>query len=160
MLNSVTRKLVNNIQEKLDSLYTFESSTRGLYGTPQSILPDIRTGIAAIEASVYNPVNHTFSFPPGVSPDMSWRETLNAKWDEKMAEGMKILTFEGGQAYAKGLSDYTSYSTDPVNLSTGNFIYQKVDMILYGTSIWGRPRPRISAKSTKTNEHGSNEQAS
>jgi hypothetical protein len=121
------------VQDKLDSLILFQQNTQGLYITAQALLENVKTGISLIEAATYNPTTHTFSFPPGLNLDMTWQETLNAVWDDKQANGMKALEFQGDQAYIKGFDPtVTCYSADPVNLSTGNFIYQKEDLHIPG----------------------------
>lgn len=124
------QRLETQIREELQNLYDFVGSTGSVYANARSILDNVNSGLGVIESASFNPATNSFQVSAVV--DMSWRDRLRDVWAQKCKEGMKGIGLAFGLSYLNGMPLCSPVGGDPVNLNTGNFIYEKEDMTIAG----------------------------
>lgn len=118
------------LQDQLNELRAFEGNSTGLYSSAESLLASINAGISCMK-SITVGSDGSVAIPAVFNHD--WRTKLEQAWSDKQNSGMKVLQIIEGIAYTNGLNKTSLFSKDPVNLSTGNFIYEKEDLTVPGT---------------------------
>ncbi|MBE5969325.1 MAG: DUF4474 domain-containing protein [Lachnospiraceae bacterium] len=134
MLNKY-RRMIDNLEqakalliERLESLYSFEQATLGLFRGVSSIQSALTKGYSTVNGAWSN---GTYS-PSG---DTTWRVVLSDAW-KKYEETYANKAIEAALA----TQDWSECSVDPVNLATGNFTYEKTDFFMPGKPAFDMTR--------------------
>ena len=114
-------ELKEKLQEKLQALHDIDAQLSSIAERMSALYEGIDAGIESLRRD-WNGV--AFNMPKGGK----WRTDLLSRYE---AEIYEILT--GVKASVKGRDDVKCrFSVDPVNLATGNLIYDKDDLVIGG----------------------------
>ncbi|MDD3361691.1 MAG: DUF6531 domain-containing protein [Hespellia sp.] len=114
------QKIIKDCEEKEQKYDQIEARTSGLFSCSQQMRIAASSGIGAVSCSFRNGAYH---------PDMkaAWRDDIRTAYQNKM-----LYDMTGGLSGAKGQNIGSICSKDPVDLSTGNFIYNRTDLKIGG----------------------------
>ncbi|MEG0721929.1 MAG: DUF6531 domain-containing protein, partial [Lachnospiraceae bacterium] len=110
-------KACEDKEKKYDQM---EAQTSGLFNCSRQMRIAAASGIGAVNCAFQNGV---------YQPDRnaSWREDIKNAYRNKI-----LYDMSGGLLAAKGMQASSICSKDPVDLSTGNFIYDRTDLKIVG----------------------------
>lgn len=111
-------KAINKFEKKIEKIDEIEANTDKLFTSYGSLVSAINTGLSALASSTKGGFNMPKN-PP-------WMEALKAQLDSLRAQ--KLEEAMGNDPILK------AYSKDPVCLTTGNFIYERTDFAIGGSS--------------------------
>ncbi|MFV0364355.1 MAG: DUF6531 domain-containing protein [Suipraeoptans sp.] len=127
----VFRLLEKMVLDQLNELYNFTSGAGTPYSNATSAISIVSNAISLLGKTKINPKTGAVITPPGLKGAIAALDRYN---EEKKASGFKCLQVDSKSAQVIGLKDCYLFSKDPVNLSTGNFIYKKEDIKVEGAS--------------------------
>lgn len=120
----VELNVINVLENKIRKIDEIEAATKDLFLEYGNLISLMNTGLSALATSTAN----GFNLP------------ANQNWIKEIDEAINTATAKALEN-AKGKYDIThAFSKDPVNLSSGNFIYEKNDLVIDGKSplVFGR----------------------
>ena len=111
---------LRSIQEQVERVNQFHMQNESTYAKAEELLRSVQTGVAAVASTTFHAATNTFTVP---SVSSAWRDHINQAWKE----WMRMLA-----EFLKGNPQNCAIGGDPVNLSTGNFIYTHTDLEVGG----------------------------
>ena len=131
-------RLRDRSREKLERVHNYISATNGIYETTETEIAEANRLLMRLNLTVRCATTGTVTMPTMLQVDIallidklfpgSMREMLPGLMGMSESQLAKFLE----KLYLAGVPIFCMFGADPVNLSTGNFIYSKEDMVVPG----------------------------
>lgn len=116
---------IASLQRKLELAFAYANDS-SIYARSSAEARNLNAAMVALGAVVYNPVNGTYNLSR--VRDWSWKNGLIGRYYKSRTDLKRLVTY--------GISaGGTAFGGDPVNLATGNYVFQKEYLVCNG------PRP-------------------